>query len=70
MKIKICFEFPKVYKLQRKLMHTYPEYNIIIEHCIGDMCKKCKYQPVCKLKKKKLKARDISSLIAKIEKNL
>jgi len=51
-------------------MHAYPEHNIIIEHCIGDMCKKCKYHPVCKLKKKKLKAKNIASLIAKIEKHL
>jgi hypothetical protein len=66
MKIQICKKFSKVNKLQNKLTTAFPDDTIVIKKCI-DMCKLCKNQPVAKVKKKKLSAKRISTLIEKIE---
>lgn len=66
MKIQICKKFSKVDKLQKKLTKAFPEEAIKIKSCIN-MCKKCKDQPVAKVKGKKLKAQCISKLIDKID---
>ena len=66
MKIQICKKFSKVDKLQIKLTKAFPEETIKIKSCIN-MCKKCKDQPVAKVKGKKLKAQRISRLIDKID---
>ncbi len=65
MKIKVCKKYSKISKFQKKLTIAFPDDTIIIKKCI-DMCKVCKTQPVAKVKGKKLKAKNISKLIAKI----
>ncbi|MCO4845764.1 MAG: DUF1450 domain-containing protein [Sulfurovum sp.] len=67
MKIQICKKFSKVNKLQKKLTKDFPDDTIIVKSCIS-MCKLCKKQPVAKVDGKKQKAKDISKLIAKIDK--
>lgn len=69
MQIKICYELPKVYNLKKKLTLAFPNENIIIKRCIG-MCKICKNQPTCKIKGKKFKAKNVSSLIEKLAKSI
>ena len=69
MKIQICRKFSKVSKLQKRLTTAFPNDVIIVKKCIS-MCKACKTQPVAKAAGKKIKAKNISKLISKIEDKL
>ena len=66
MKIQICKKFSNVKKLEKKLTEAFPDEKIKVKSCIN-MCKKCKEQPVAKVKGRKLKAQRISKLIDKID---
>lgn len=69
MKIQICKKFSKINKLQKKLTTAFPNNEIIIKKCIS-MCKTCKTNPVAKVAGKKVKAKNISKLISKIQDKL
>jgi hypothetical protein len=66
MKIKICKEFKKVKSLQKRLKKTFPNDKVIIKKCLK-ACEICEKTPMVRVKKKKHKAPDITSLIDKIE---
>jgi len=66
MKIQICKKFSNANKLYKKLNKAFPDDTVMIKSCIS-MCKKCKKQPVAKVKGKKLKAQRIAKLIDKID---
>ena len=67
MKIQLCKKFTDHEILEKKLSKAFPDATIITKSCI-DMCKVCKKQPVAKVHGEKIKAKEISKLISKIEK--
>lgn len=66
MKIKLCKKFTDIKKLDKKLSKTFGESSVKVKSCIG-MCKQCKEKPVAKVNGKKLKGKNIRTLIDKID---
>ena len=66
MKIKLCKKYSDIKSFEKKLSKAFPDATIKVKGCI-DICKQCKNQPVAKVDKKKIKAKNIEKIITKIE---
>ncbi|MCX6073875.1 MAG: hypothetical protein NTY39_06100 [Campylobacterales bacterium] len=68
MLIKICKNYSKKNKFEKKLSSFFPDAEIKIKSCIS-MCTYCKKQPTANVDGKKIKKKSIKKFIKALKEN-